>query len=173
MITSKRQTPTTDDLLRRQEEPRKRHKPSFIVPRDEDEDSNASEDDDFNLTSEDGEFERSQDGNKWESEAEESTDSEIGEETSLPELGRLGRSDESLGLPRSRVTMKSRLVHEHTTSPGTRSSIHVTFSSLGISPPLLSALSKMAIHAPTEIQRACIPPLLAGLLPCVEVLDYR
>ncbi|KAH9983220.1 DEAD-domain-containing protein [Russula compacta] len=58
--------------------------------------------------------------------------------------------------------MKSRLVHEHTASPGTRSSRHVTFSSLGISPPLLLALSKMAIHAPTEIQRACIPPLLEG-----------
>ncbi|KAI0065930.1 DEAD-domain-containing protein [Artomyces pyxidatus] len=28
--------------------------------------------------------------------------------------------------------------------------------------PLVSAMSKMSIQAPTEIQRACIPPLLAG-----------
>ncbi|EIM88369.1 DEAD-domain-containing protein [Stereum hirsutum FP-91666 SS1] len=39
---------------------------------------------------------------------------------------------------------------------------NATFASLDISPPLISALSKLAIRAPTEIQLACIPPLLAG-----------
>jgi ATP-dependent RNA helicase DDX49/DBP8 len=62
------------------------------------------------------------------------------------------------------MTIKPQLVHHRPQSPGAGSSNHATFSSLGISPSLLSALSKMAIHAPTEIQRACIPPLLAGLL---------
>ncbi|KAA1473477.1 DEAD-domain-containing protein [Dentipellis sp. KUC8613] len=37
-----------------------------------------------------------------------------------------------------------------------------SFSALDISPPLINALSKMSIGAPTEIQAACIPPLLAG-----------
>jgi ATP-dependent RNA helicase DDX49/DBP8 len=36
------------------------------------------------------------------------------------------------------------------------------FSSLGISPPLQAALSSMSIRTPTEVQVACIPPLLAG-----------
>lgn len=37
-----------------------------------------------------------------------------------------------------------------------------SFSSLGISAPLQSALKAMSIKAPTEVQSACIPPLLAG-----------
>ncbi|CCM04056.1 uncharacterized protein FIBRA_06215 [Fibroporia radiculosa] len=37
-----------------------------------------------------------------------------------------------------------------------------TFASLGISSALLSALSKMSIRSPTEIQAACLPPLLQG-----------
>jgi ATP-dependent RNA helicase DDX49/DBP8 len=173
MITSKRRTLTTDDLLRRQEEPRKRRKQSPVVRTVEAEDSSPGEDDDFDLTSEDAEVE--EDASEWESEVEESPDSETHEETSLVESGRLGHSSESSGLLGSRVTVKPRQVHRHrhTLSPEAGPSKQVTFSSLGISPPLLSALSKMAIHTPTEIQRACIPPLLAGLLVVARVLDPR
>lgn len=175
MITPKRRTLTTDDLLRRQEEPRKRRKQSPVVRTVEGEDSSPGEDDNFDLTSEDAEVE--EDGSEWESEVEESADSETHEETSLVESGRLGHSSESSGLLGSRVTVKPRLDdrRRHTLSraPEAGPSKQVTFSSLGISPPLLSALSKMAIHAPTEIQRACIPPLLAGLLVVARVLDPR
>jgi ATP-dependent RNA helicase DDX49/DBP8 len=38
-----------------------------------------------------------------------------------------------------------------------------TFSSLGISTPLQLALSAMSITSPTEVQVACIPPLLEGM----------
>jgi len=37
-----------------------------------------------------------------------------------------------------------------------------SFSELGISSPLQSALRMMSIHTPTEVQAACIPPLLNG-----------
>ncbi|OSX60130.1 hypothetical protein POSPLADRAFT_1147823 [Postia placenta MAD-698-R-SB12] len=37
-----------------------------------------------------------------------------------------------------------------------------TFASLGITSTLFNALSKMSIRVPTEIQAACIPPLLEG-----------
>ena len=37
-----------------------------------------------------------------------------------------------------------------------------SFEDFGISSALLSALHKMSIRAPTEIQAACIPPLLQG-----------
>jgi len=37
-----------------------------------------------------------------------------------------------------------------------------TFGSLGISSPLQGALTGMSIKVPTEVQTACIPPLLAG-----------
>jgi ATP-dependent RNA helicase DDX49/DBP8 len=39
-----------------------------------------------------------------------------------------------------------------------------SFRALNISPPLISALAAMSIRHPTEIQSACIPPLLAGKL---------
>lgn len=42
-------------------------------------------------------------------------------------------------------------------------SVPASFSSLGISPPLQSALKSMSIKSPTEVQLACIPPLLAGM----------
>lgn len=173
MVGSKRRTLTTDDLLRRQEEPHKRRKRSPIARREEAEDNSLGEDDDFDSTLEDGEVEK--DGSEWESEVEESADSDTREETSLVETDRLGHSTEISGLLGSRVTVKPRLVHRHrhSISPEAGPSKQVTFSSLGISPPLLSALSKMAIHAPTEIQRACIPPLLAGLLVVARVLDPR
>ena len=37
-----------------------------------------------------------------------------------------------------------------------------TFSSLGLSTPLQAALKSMSIKLPTEVQAACIPPLLEG-----------
>jgi len=42
-------------------------------------------------------------------------------------------------------------------------SVPASFSSLGISVPLQSALKSMSIKSPTEVQVACIPPLLAGM----------
>lgn len=37
-----------------------------------------------------------------------------------------------------------------------------TFNDLGIDPWLIESLHAMQIKKPTEIQRACIPPVLAG-----------
>jgi ATP-dependent RNA helicase DDX49/DBP8 len=45
------------------------------------------------------------------------------------------------------------------------------FQSFGVSPALLAALSGMSITTPTEIQAACIPPILAG--ECVDFCDSR
>jgi superfamily II DNA/RNA helicase len=90
------------------------------------------------------------------------------------ETGRIiGRSDENSSLLGSRMNVKPWVVHRHTQPSETGPPKHVTFSSLDVSPPLLSALSKMAIHAPTEIQRTCIPQLLAGLLLGPGIFHYR
>jgi ATP-dependent RNA helicase DDX49/DBP8 len=162
MSASKRRTPTTDDLLRAQEEPQKRHKDSFVVQRDESGCSGTDDEEDFGWVSEAG------DDNEWESGTEDSEgpDSEVSKESSpLVEPACPGLSNESPNLFGSRVTTKPRLVRQLPLSSGAGSSKSATFSSLDISPPLLSALSRMAIHVPTEIQRACIPPLLAGPLP--------
>ena len=157
MITSKRRTPTTDDLLRMQEEPQKRHKPLYFVQGDEDEDNDVGKDDDFDSESAPEDKGAEWDGVQWEAGVEESTDPEIGKWSSLMEDDPIGRLDESSSRLGSRV-----IVNPHQRPLSSGAGKPVTFSSLGISPPLLSALSTMAIHAPTEIQQACIPPLLAG-----------
>lgn len=46
----------------------------------------------------------------------------------------------------------------------TRLNVVQSFSEMGISAPLEAALRRMSIHTPTEIQAACIPPLLSGML---------
>jgi len=155
MIASKRRTPTTDDLSRMQEEPQKRHKRPYFS-QDEDKDNDVGGDDDFDFESASEDQDVEWDGVEWKDGVEESTDSE----SSLIEDDPIGLLDESSSLLGSRVIVKPQLVHQRPLSSG--ASKPVTFSSLGISPLLLSALSKMAIHVPTEIQLACIPPLLAG-----------
>ena len=56
-----------------------------------------------------------------------------------------------------RITKKS--------EPSNQSSLttaQATFASLGVSLPLQKALKGMSIKVPTEVQAACVPPLLAG-----------
>jgi ATP-dependent RNA helicase DDX49/DBP8 len=151
------------------EEPQKRHKRPYFAHGDEDEANDVGKDDDFDSESAPEDRGVEWDGVDWEAEIEESTDSEIGiiEDEDDP----IGRLDESSSLLGSRVDVKPRLVHQRPISSGAGKP--VTFTSLGISPPLLSALSKMAIHAPTEIQQACIPPLLAGQSLDYGLLDHR
>lgn len=161
MITSKRRALTIDDLLRRQEEPPKRYRPSPIFQEHDDEGSSLDEVEGSSDESSEG---REPDGGRSESGDEESTDSEFSQEIPSVDPGRLGHSSESPDLLGSRVSIKPKLASQPSqrVSSGAGSSKNVTFLSLNISPPLLSALSKMAIHTPTEIQRACIPPLLTG-----------
>lgn len=78
------------------------------------------------------------------------------EEDNRPRLdSRFGSSRISIA-PRSAATPTS-VPQEPPAQPAA-----TTFSSLGISPALLSALSSMSIRMPTEVQAACIPPLLQG-----------
>lgn len=162
MISSKRRAPTIDDLLRRQEEPQKKHR-RYTTFQDLD-DEGSSVDEPHEGSGEESSEDSEPDGTELENRGEESTDSEFSQETSPLDPGGLSPSYENPDLLGSRVSIKPKLASQH--SQGKSSEIgsprNMTFSSLNISPPLLSALSKMAIHDPTEIQRACIPPLLIG-----------
>lgn len=175
MIPSKRRAPTIDDLLRRQEEPQKRNRPSPTYQEHDDECGSADESDGPGEESSEG---REPDVDELESGGEESTDqgtdSEFSQETPPVDPGWLGLSSESPDLLSSRVSVKPKIVGQRSQGvpSGAGSSKNVTFLSLNISPLLLSALSKMAIHAPTEIQRACIPPLLIGSNTCTIVHGY-
>lgn len=65
----------------------------------------------------------------------------------------------------SRLSSKPRrsAVVEENTAPPPTSSLPQTFAELGVSPSLVAAMNKMSIDTPTEIQIACIPPLLDGM----------
>ncbi|KAI7862212.1 P-loop containing nucleoside triphosphate hydrolase protein [Spinellus fusiger] len=71
----------------------------------------------------------------------------------LPVRGSVGRVAAATTLPGSRST--------HTT-PTTTTVTQKTFGQLGIDDWLGNTLKSMQIRSPTEIQRACIPPILAG-----------
>jgi ATP-dependent RNA helicase DDX49/DBP8 len=151
----KRRVLTTDDLLRRQEEPPR--KKSKIYPEFNDLDeigSSASEvgDSDSDVTLEQ---ERSNDEVRRRSAAEEELDDDdSGEPEEALMLGGLdSRFLSTLNGPRIKTrTLPQRLPR----SPG------ATFASLGISGRLQASLAAMSIRTPTEVQAACIPPLLAG-----------
>jgi ATP-dependent RNA helicase DDX49/DBP8 len=74
------------------------------------------------------------------------------------------QNDEEEAIP-SRFSLKPRQgpVPGKTTIPLHASSPRPpTFAGMGVSSSLVSAMNKMSIHTPTEIQAACIPPLLDG-----------
>lgn len=59
--------------------------------------------------------------------------------------------------PRQDTAAKKTTVSSHVSSP-----LPPTFAEMGVSSSLVSAMNKMSIHTPTEIQAVCIPPLLDG-----------
>jgi ATP-dependent RNA helicase DDX49/DBP8 len=64
----------------------------------------------------------------------------------------------------SRVSATASAPKHSITSPITAT----TWTDMNISGPLQTALASMSIRAPTEIQSACIPPLLSGELSCLS-----
>ena len=74
------------------------------------------------------------------------------------------QNDEEEAIP-SRFSLKPRQgpVPGKTTIPlPTSSPRPPTFAEMGVSSSLVSAMNKMSIQTPTEVQAACIPPLLDG-----------
>lgn len=76
-------------------------------------------------------------------------------------------------VPNATSTLKSRITilpksqtqtHPNSSSPDIKPKIHLkqSFSELGIGPRLISALASISIKKPTEIQSACIEPILSG-----------
>lgn len=96
-----------------------------------------------------------------------STDSEEEEHSesnseSEPELEIPDKPKEPESSFSSRFNFKSR--EQVNAQPGpSKSPSHTTnFTSMGVTPTLISALTKLSIQTPTEIQAACIPPLFEG-----------
>ena len=140
---TRRRNVTTDDLLRSQEEPyRKRRKLQDTVETDSED--TASEVDNENLSTGDESGEGS----------DQVKDDVNGEIKALENVSKFVVHDR---LDSSTRKMGSSVVQfKPETQP------LASFASLGISDSLQSALTSMSIKMPTEVQAACIPPLLAG-----------
>ncbi|KAJ7276339.1 P-loop containing nucleoside triphosphate hydrolase protein [Mycena haematopus] len=139
---AKRKTLTADDLLRQLEGPKKRLKifrhSSPSSPRASESDSEPEEDsisDSDNAVHDDSE--------------------DTNEETSHQAVSFQETRDDASS---SRLTFKPRTNHDAPPRP----TASATFSGLGISKALQTALTSMSIRTPTEVQAACIPPLLQG-----------
>jgi hypothetical protein len=154
MTGTKRRALTTDDLMRRQEEPnRKRIRiRRMVVDKSEDEDGSDSDEEAARLSDD--------------SETDEARGEERGEARLKDDENNADSKDGVLAciLPSDRFNIfrrasKPRIPLEANIYSQTLST---TFLSLGVSPPLQDSLFNMSIRTPTEVQVACIPSLLAG-----------
>lgn len=153
---TKRKALTTDDLLRRQEEPdRKRVKlsPPLSIQSDSDELSEVitggDESEDENSSFDEEEDEETREDNLDDGtfdDGEESASEQFPTDSlNEPERFKFSRVKEKQIIPQLR-----------------EKKLPDSFSAFGISNQLQSALTTMSIRTPTEVQAACIPPLLAG-----------
>ncbi|KAF9058134.1 P-loop containing nucleoside triphosphate hydrolase protein [Panaeolus papilionaceus] len=148
-----------DDLLRRQDEPPRKKRRLSEEPVELDE--SASDDSGSFSARNSGDEEDSQrsEDESSEEDGSDNQDSDAGsgdenqeltQESSLPTHDRLGISTSA----RINASKSQLSTSEQTARP--------SFAALGISKPLQTALKSMSIKVPTEVQAACIPPLLAG-----------
>ncbi|KAJ7368246.1 P-loop containing nucleoside triphosphate hydrolase protein [Mycena albidolilacea] len=146
----KRKSLTADDLLRQLEGPQKRLKTSRhsspSSPR-----SSESDNDLKQLEDEDSGSDSDNDAHDSEEDSDETDEDTLHKATSSREP----RDDASS----SRLTFKPRTNHD---AAPPRPTAAPTFSGLGISKALQTALTSMSIRTPTEVQAACVPPLLQG-----------
>lgn len=137
----KRKNLTSDDLLRRQEGQSPKRVKLTTLNREQDITSDYSDEGSV----------RSSIQVEGEEDEDEAETSESEDEKSNLEVS------ERVSINRSR--MPQRIEPIRNTQPRPPAS----FSELGVSSAIQNALKTMSINSPTEIQTACIPPLLAGM----------
>jgi len=139
MTSTKRKAElTTDDLLRQQEESSNKRTrvlqtSSYVRTQDYDSDEEEEEEEDEALSDPEEDSE------------EEDSENSVTEAPAFTGHDRFGDSR----LKQSTISQSTK----RTTK---------SFHDLGIIPPLQAALTSMSIRSPTEVQNACIPPLLQG-----------
>jgi len=147
--TTCRRNVTTDDLLRSQEEPHRKRRKLKDAAETDSEDP-ASEVDDENLSTGD-------ESGEGPDQVKDDVNGEIETPNHVSKLVMHDRFDFS-----TRKTGSSVVQFKPETQP-------LAFASLGISDSLQSALTSMSIKTPTEVQAACIPPLLAGTFASAHI----
>jgi ATP-dependent RNA helicase DDX49/DBP8 len=115
---------------------------------DEEEEEDESEGDDQNDEADGNETESDNDHTGSEAESSRSAELRNAQQQSSP-ISRI---------PTSRVVAKPKQEPFQSTKPPS----DTTFESLGLSKPLIAALASINIKKPTEIQSACLGPIMAG-----------
>lgn len=164
MAGPKRRALTADDLMRMQEDGHRR-KRLRIEGSDEDLDENSASEDEDVQASDEQDGEGSDSGSEDGSDGSEVSEVEDVQHAGMPSLPALADDDEDadsrFGL--SRMAFKPRAaLATAPNAPNPPKRLPTSFEAMGISSALVGALSKLSINAPTEIQAACIPPLLQG-----------
>lgn len=180
-IKGKKRPITIDDLLKRQEESStralKRQKVVHLSRKPLEEEDDDFEQDQERSTSLDGAG--GSETSETDDEDEESG-SEIRDES--VENGSVGVSDEDVQQDEDKLPplfeaserLDSFIKKKFEPLPAARKRPQTTarlFASFGISPTLLAALTSMSIKVPTEVQMACIPPLLAGACRSISTIS--
>ncbi|KAI0824747.1 P-loop containing nucleoside triphosphate hydrolase protein [Trametes gibbosa] len=163
MAGSKRHALTADDLMRMQEEGPLRKRLRLEVSYEELEaGDNTSESEeaqsDGEEVSDEGQSASEDESSSSDIPSREDVIAITGENLQPPE-----EEDANSRMASSRITLRPRATNPPArTAPSQAKSLPTSYESMGISSALVSTLSKMSIKAPTEIQAACIPPLLQG-----------
>ncbi len=166
MATRKRREWTTDDLLRMQEGPLRKRSRKKLDFEDEDEDEqwNIERSKEAEDSGEDEKGEGVEHGGERESD-DTTDDEQVHENASEDEedLSVLPTASSSKSISRVSIMPRRTLLPAYKKdAPPINHHPSASFESFGISSSLLTALTSMSIRVPTEVQAACIPPLLKG-----------
>ena len=153
MSGPKRKELSTDELMRRQEEPLRKRRKQISKELD------AGSEDEGSTSTEDSEGSDAVEVDSAEEEDREQ-DGRVDGQGGLKNASTFWDITDEPGS--SRMKTKPKSLARDLTLPKTNAPKFSTFSSLDISTTLIATLAKMSIRAPTEVQTACVPPLLAG-----------
>ncbi|KAI0082472.1 DEAD-domain-containing protein [Panus rudis PR-1116 ss-1] len=157
MSTIKRKDLSVDELMRMQEGPPSKRLRSEYLDSDADEDSIREPLSSSRLSRHTKEFDSSNSDTDFSYDSENSDD-----ENPLPPFPSNLGIDDNDNTSSSRVSLLPRESMPVSSPQSLNTKPLLSFALFGISNALLGALSRMSIKTPTEIQAACIPPILAG-----------
>lgn len=155
---------SADDLLKQMEEPRRKRRKIAEDQLDSDEGEDGpirigNVDDEQGESSDDEDLSERDEANDSDGRGVDGEGEDSGEELDAFD----GHSNVHLTEETSRVPLPSRTRSLAPKAPDkTDSSKASGFAELGASKALIASLATMSIRTPTEVQAACIPPLLAG-----------
>ncbi|KAJ3736438.1 P-loop containing nucleoside triphosphate hydrolase protein [Lentinula guzmanii] len=148
---AKRKNLTSDDLLRQQEQPQSKR--TKLITRSRKEEAYESPSDASASSSGSVRSPLELNGHKDDGDSSDEVSGSENDQANLQVSARINMD---------RLRLPQRIEAGKTLRRTAELQASVSFSQLGVSSAIQNSLKAMSIHIPTEIQAACIPPLLAG-----------